>query len=364
MGAERVAVRDLDPAHRAPVAGEERFELGRVQVGVRAVGDDERLGRAEMVEQPVESGPDGPLGAERRVALAQLARARLPHDLLAPPVRGQALEEVVALDVTGVVAGRGVGRVEVGDRRTGRLQREDVGAARARRARDDGGVAALDRLPEQLAQAHPELPAAVVVARRRDREDAARLLLGGRQAQRAERERPLGAAQLVDVRPRAVQEGVVGGGEVEPVERARDEVAPVAAGRADRVHLGGREALGPVRDERLGQRRRERQMVVREHLPPGGLERVGDDSTPAEGVDRRAGWKRREDLGKPRSEPMLRAHESDSRIGHVQRVGRVAPTFRHCNWLVSFPRATVSFCTRPIWFARRTRISTTAPRLR
>ena len=287
MRAERVAVRDLDPAHRTPVAGEQRFELGRVQVGVGAIGDDQRLGRTEMVEQAIESGPDGPLGAERCVALAQLARARLPHDLLAPPVRRQALEEVVALDVTGVVAGRGVRRVEVGDRRAGRVQREHVGAARARRARDDGGVAALDGLPEQLAQAHPELPATVVVAGCRDREDAARLLLGRRQAQPAERERPLGAAQLVDVRPRAVQERMVGGGEVEPVERARDEVASVAAGRADRRDVVVAQTLAPVRHERFGKRGREREVVVGQHVTAGRLERVGDDAAAAERVDRR-----------------------------------------------------------------------------
>ena len=65
-----------------------------------------------------------------------------------------------------------------------------------------------------------ELPAAVVVARRGDREHAARLLPGRGQAERAERERPLGAAQLVDVRPGGVEERVVGVREVEAGERA------------------------------------------------------------------------------------------------------------------------------------------------
>ena len=352
----------------APVSGEQRLEFGRVEVGVRAVGHDQCLGRPEVVEEPVQSGPHRPLGAERRVALAELARARLPHDLLAAPVRRQALQEVVALDVTGVVAGRSVRRVEVGDRRTGRLEREHIGAPRLRLARDDRGVAAPHGLPEQRLERHPELAAAVVVARRRDGEDAARLLLSGGQAHRAERERPLGTGQLVDVRPRAIQERVVGGREVEPVERARDEVASVAAGRADPVDVAVAQSLAAVRHQRLGERRGERQMVVGQHLAPAGLERVGHDAASAEGVDRRAGRQRREHLREPRRQPVLGAHVADPGIGgervHVQRVGRVAPTFKQSNWLVSFPRATVSFCTRPIWFARRTRISTTAPRFR
>src|SRR4051812_29574817 len=106
------------------------------------------------------------------MALAQLARARLPHDLLAAPVRRQAFEEVVALDVTRVVAWRCVGRIEIDDRGLG-LEREDVAAARPRGARDDGGVAPADGLAEQFLEAHAELPAAVVVARRGDREHAA-----------------------------------------------------------------------------------------------------------------------------------------------------------------------------------------------
>src|SRR4051794_31866427 len=103
MSPERVAVGDLDPTDLAAVPGEQRLQLPRAQIGVGAIGDDERLRGAEMVEEAVERVTHRALGAEGSVALAQLAGARLPHDLLTAPVRRQTLQEVVALDVTRVV---------------------------------------------------------------------------------------------------------------------------------------------------------------------------------------------------------------------------------------------------------------------
>ena len=47
----------------------------------------------------------------------------------------------------------------------------------------------------------------------------------------------------------------------------------------------------------------------------GRLERVGDDAAARERVDRRPGRQRREQLGEPRREPVLGAHEADPGIG-------------------------------------------------
>src|SRR6201999_2863098 len=124
--------------------------------------------------------------------------------------------------------------------------------------RDKRGVTAPDGFPEELLVAHPEPPAAVVVARRGDREDAARLLLRRGEAQRGQRQRALGAGELVDVRPRGGEKRVVARGEVEPGERRRDEVPAVAVGRADASDVLVAEPFGVVGDERLGERRRER----------------------------------------------------------------------------------------------------------
>ena len=231
------------------------------------------------------------------MALDELARPRPPHDLLTAPVRREALEEVVALDVARVVTGRRVGRIEVGDGHAGGIEVEDLAAhARARlaRAREDRRVDVAHGLAEQLAEAHPQLASPVVVAQRRDGEHPAGLLARRGEAQRADRQRAPRGVHVVEVRPRGVEERVVRGGEVQPVERALDEVAPVAVRGAQQVHVVRRQHDVVVRDHRLRERRGEREMVVGQHLAAGRLQRVRDDPAARERVHGRPGRQRRE----------------------------------------------------------------------
>src|SRR6185437_8736318 len=109
--------------------------------------------------------------------------------LLALPIRGQALEEVVALDVVGVVSGWGIRRVEIGDRVVA-FDREGVALAALAlmRAVEHRGIECLRRFREEVAHRRPELTPAIVVARRGDREHAARLLPGGGEAEGADRD--------------------------------------------------------------------------------------------------------------------------------------------------------------------------------
>ena len=225
------------------------------------------------------------LGGERRVALGELAGLGLPHDLLAAPVRRQALEEVVALDVARVVARRGVRRVEVGDRerRSGRGRRPRRGRCARARPGEDRGVERADRLAEERLEAHPQLAAPVVVARRRDREHAARLLPCRREtAARRSRSPRLPPIEPVDVRPRRVEEPVVLGREVQPVERRRDEVAVVERARADRVDA--RRARGARRRSRRAPRSsspRTRRWSFATTARPGGLQPTSRPDDPA-----------------------------------------------------------------------------------
>ena len=154
------------------------------------------------------------------------------------------------------------------------------------------------------------------------------------------------AGHLVDVRPRGIEKPQVLSGEVQPAERALDEVPVVGGWAADRrdVVRGQRDVLvdhgGP------GDGRREGQEVIGGDLVVKRLQQVRHDPAAGERVQRGRPAHLGEHRGQVRDQPVLGAHvaQPGKRAGALDGTRRAGP-IRHGGGHGVHGRT--RFCARP-----------------